>query len=70
MIAPNHNGPRVVKPRKFGGIGLERVGRLILRMRAHGATEQEIDLEIASLEWASGFGRMWRYIALQMGAKR
>lgn len=70
MPQPNSNGPHAVKFRKFGGIGLERVARLIMRMRARGATEHEIDGEIAWLEWKSGFTRMWRYIGLQMGGKR
>lgn len=53
---------RVVKHRPWGGIGWERAARTIMRMRASGATEAAIDLEQASLEWASSFGRMWRYI--------
>jgi hypothetical protein len=56
--------PRLIKPRKFGGIGLERWSMRILTMRAHGATEQQIDDEQASLEWSSSFGRMWRYIGM------
>lgn len=70
MPAPNANGPHVVKLRKAGGIGYDKLARLIMRMRASGHTEQQIDDEIAWLEWKSGFTRMWRYIALQMGAPR
>ncbi len=54
--------PRVIKPRKYGGIGDVRWAMRILTMRARGATEQQIDDEQASLEWSSSFGRMWRYI--------
>jgi hypothetical protein len=60
----------MVKPRKAGGIGAEKLARLIMRARVTGRTEQQIDDEIAWLEWKSGFTRMWRYIALQMGASR
>lgn len=67
MPQPNNNGPRLVKPRRAGGVDLTR---LILRMRSQGKTEAQIDDEIAWLEWSSGFGRMWRYIGLQMGGKR
>lgn len=61
--------PRVVKRRPWGGIGWERTARTIMRMRASGASEERIDHEQASLEWASSFGRMWRYVGQHESAR-